>query len=83
MEFFLIKIFRVKFDVFIFIVNVLFVFYCELDNQWFFFIVKGFFQFGRNFIEFSILRCLDIFRIKIILIYYNVNCKFYIFKVFG
>lgn len=83
MEFLLIKIFRVKLDVSTPTVNVLFMFYCELDNQWFPFIAKGFFQLGRNSIEFSILRCLDTFRIKTISIYHNANCKFYTFKAFG
>lgn len=82
MEFLLIQIFRVKLHVSTSTVDVLFVFYCELDNQGFPFIAKGFFQLGRNSIEFSILRCLDTFKIKTISINHNARCKFYTFQAF-
>lgn len=83
MEFLLIQIFRVKLNVSTSTVNVLFMFYCELDNQWFPFIAKGFFQLGRNSIEFSILGCLDTYKITTISIYHNANCKFYTFQAIG
>lgn len=62
MKSFLVQIFGVKFDISTSTVNILFMFYCELNNKLFSCIAKWFLEHGRNSIELCILRGLDSFK---------------------